>query len=444
MTEPSNTRGELKRVLTHWDVAALAVGIIIGSGIFAVPPSIARSLDTFPSMISVWVLGGVLALCGALCYAELAAMFPRAGGAFVFLKETYGPAVSFVYGWSALLITYPASVAAIAMVFASYLARLVPMSESAQVGVAALLCVVFAIVNILGTKIGAGVQRTLTAAKVVALGLLPIAGFLLSRGDFGHFEGGLSPSGGWTLTGWALAMAAVMWTFEGWAECPTISGEVKNLRRDVPLGLAISAVSVTVIYVAVNAAYVYLLGVEGVAGTDNVASDAARVVFGAQGEFWIALLVVVSTASSVNGSLLGGSRVFYAMSREGLFFRTVASVHPKLGTPFYSLALLGGISALFTMMGTFERVMRYFVFMAAIWFAMTIFAVIRLRMKRPDLERPFRVPLYPFSPLLFLGVVISMATMLFIENPQDALMGLGLIALAVPVYWLWRRTHRPA
>jgi len=252
------------------------------------------------------------------------------------------------------------------------------------------------------------------------------------------------PSGGWTLTGWALAMAAVMWTFEGWAECPTIAGEVKNTRRDVPLGLALSALSVTVIYVAVNASYVYLLGIGGVAATDNVASDAARVVFGSQGEFWITLLVVVSTASSVNGSLMGGSRVFYAMAREGLFFRTVAQVHPRLGTPFYSLALLGVISASFTMMGTFERVMRYFVFMAAIWFAMTIFAVIRLRRTRPDVERPFRVPLYPFSPLLFLGVVISMATMLFIENPQDALMGLGLIALAVPVYWLWKRTHRAA
>jgi len=144
MKVPSISTGELKRVLTYWDVAALAVGIIIGSGIFAVPPSIARSLDSFGSMISVWVLGGVLALCGALCYAELSAMFPRAGGAFVFLKETYGPAVSFVYGWSALLITYPASIAAIAMVFASYFSRLVPMSAGAQVILAAVLCLVFA------------------------------------------------------------------------------------------------------------------------------------------------------------------------------------------------------------------------------------------------------------------------------------------------------------
>jgi APA family basic amino acid/polyamine antiporter len=439
-----DARTELPRVLTHWDAAALAVGIIIGSGIFAVPPSIARSLDTFGSMISVWVLGGVLALCGALCYAELAAMFPRSGGAFVFLHETYGPLVSFVYGWSALFITYPASIAAIAMVFASYLSRLVPLSAGAQVITAAGLCLGVAVINILGTKVGAGVQRTLTLGKVVALALLPVAGVLLGRGDFGRLEGGLVPTAGWTLSGWALAMAAVMWTFEGWAEAPTIGGEVKNLRRDVPLGLAISAVAVTVIYVAVNAGYVYLLGMKGVAGTDNVASDAAGAVFGSQGEFWITVLVVISTAGSVNGSVMGGSRVFYAMAKEGLFLSHVAWVHPRFGTPVVSLALMGAISALYTLMGTFEEVMRYFVFMAALWFAMNIFAVILLRRRRPDLERPFRVPLYPASPLLFLGVIVSLAASLFVENPRDSLMGLGLIVLAVPVYRIWKRTHQAA
>lgn len=443
-TDRSAPSGELPRVLNYWDAAALAVGIIIGSGIFAVPPSIARALDTFPSMISVWVLGGVLALCGALCYAELAAMFPRSGGAFVFLHETYGPMMSFVYGWSALLITYPASIAAIAMVFASYLSRMIPMSQGAQVAMAAVLCLVASLINIVGTKVGAGVQRTLTLAKVVALGLLPVAGVLLARGDFGRLEGGLVPTGGWTLSAWALAMASVMWTFEGWAEAPTIGGEMKNLKRDVPLGLAISAVSVTLIYVAVNAAYVYLLGIKGVAATENVASDAASAVFGAQGDFWITLLVIISTAGSVNGSILGASRVFYAMAKEGLFLRQVAQVHPRLGTPAISLALVGVLSAAYTLSGTFEEVIRYFVFVAALWFFMNILAVIVLRRRRPDLDRPFRVPLYPLSPLLFLGVILSLACSLFVEDPKGSLMGLGLIVLAVPVYRLWKRSHRPA
>lgn len=447
MTPETNHPGpgsnpELKRVLTHWDAAALAVGIIIGSGIFAVPPSIARSLDSFPSMISVWILGGVLALSGALCYAELAAMFPRTGGAFVFLHETYGPLVSFCYGWSALFITYPASIAAIAMVFAGYLARLVPLSSGGQVVAAASICLAVAGINIIGTKVGAGVQRTLTAAKVAALAALPIMGLLLAKGDAGRLAGGFVPTGGWTLSGWALAMAAVMWTFEGWADAPTISGEVKNLKRDVPLGLAISAVAVTLIYVAVNAAYVYLLGMEGVANTESVASDAAGVVFGSQGELWIAILVVVSTAGSINGSVIGGSRVFYAMASEGLFLKSVAKVHPTFRTPVNSLALLGVVAALYTLMGTFEQVMRYFVFMATLWFAMNILAVIILRRTRPDAPRPFRVPLYPLSPLLFLGVIVSLGASLFLENPRDALMGLGLMVLAIPIYFLWKRVYR--
>lgn len=433
---------QLRRVLTHWDVAALAVGIIIGSGIFAVPPSIARSLDTFGSMLSVWVLGGILALAGALCYAELAAMFPRAGGAFVFLHETYGPLVSFCYGWSALLITYPASIAAIAMVFANYLARLVPLSASGQIGAAAAICLIISVVNILGTRVGAGVQRTLTAAKIAALGLLPILGLLLAKGDVSRLSGGLVPTGGWTLSAWALAMASVMWTFEGWADAPTIGGEVKNLKRDVPLGLAMSALAVTFVYVAVNAGYVYLLGMEGVARTESVASEAGRLVFGAQGELWITILVVVSTAGSINGSVIGGSRVFYAMASEGLFLKSIARVHPRFLTPVNSLALLGVFSALYTLMGTFEQVMRYFVFMATIWFALTILAVIILRRKRPQAERPFRVPLYPFSPLLFLGVIVSLGALLFVENPKDALMGLGLLVLAIPIYLLWKKSHR--
>jgi len=178
--------------------------------------------------------------------------------------------------------------------------------------------------------------------------------------------------------------------------------------------------------------------------TENVASDAASVVFGSQGGFWITVLVVVSTAGSVNGSVIGGSRVFYAMAREGLFLRSVARVHPRLGTPVNSLALLGGVSALYTLMGTFEQVMRYFVFVAALWFAMNIFGVILLRRTRPHLDRPFRVPFYPVSPLLFLGVILSMAYSLLIDNRHDALMGLGLIVLAVPVYLIWKRLYGTA
>jgi amino acid transporter len=435
-------RAELPRVLNYWDAAALAVGIIIGSGIFAVPPSIAGRLDSFGSMILIWILGGVLALTGALTYAELSTMFPRTGGAFVFLHETYGPLMSFTYGWSALMITYPASLAAIAMVFARYLSQLVPLSATGEAVTAAMLCLVLAGINGLGAKVGAGVQRTLTAAKVAALAAIPIFGFLLGRGDFSRLtEGGFVPTGGWTLSGWAFAMAAVMWTFEGWADTPTIAGEVKDKKRDIPLGLIISAVSITLIYVAANAAYVYLLGIEGVAASNSVATDAASAVFGGGGAMFVTLLVIISTAGSINGSLIGGSRVFFAMASEGLFLKSVARVHPRFGTPFNSLVLLGVISAAYCLMGSFERLMSYFVFIATIWFALNILAVIILRVRRPDADRPFRVPLYPLTPLIFLGVILSLGVQLFLDNTTDALVGLGLISLAIPGYYFWKTSH---
>jgi len=444
-TTPQATlqKAALPRVLNYWDAAALAVGIIIGSGIFAVPPSIAGHLDTFGSMILIWILGGVLALAGALAYAELSTMFPRTGGAFVFMHETYGPFMSFTYGWSALLITYPASLAAIAMVFSRYLSRLIALSPTGEAIVAALLCILLAGINGLGAKVGAGIQRTLTAAKVAALAAIPVCGFLLARGDISRLtEGGLAPSGGWTLSGWAFALAAVMWTFEGWADTPTIAGEVKDKKRDIPRGLIIAAVSITFIYVAANAAYVYLLGTEGVAASTSVATDAASAIFGGGGALFVTLLVLVSTAGSINGSMIGGSRVFFAMASEGLFFKSVARVHPRFGTPLNSLLLLGLISAAYCLMGSFERLMNYFVFIATIWFALNILAVIVLRVRRPDLARPFKVPLYPLTPLVFLGVILSLGTQLFLDNTGDALAGIGLICLSIPGYILWKRSHR--
>lgn len=434
---------ELKRILNWWDAVALSVGIVIGSGIFAVPPHIAAELDTFGSMISVWVLGGLLALCGALTYAELTTMFPQAGGSYVFLHRTYGPFPAFAYGWSALLITYPASMAAVAVVFTQYLHRWIPMEASTQSAVAAGICLAVAGTNMLGVRLGTGVQKILTFSKVAAISAIPIFGFALLKGDFSNFTaGGVTPSGGWSLSIWALAMAGVMWTFEGWADTPTIAGEVRDKKRDIPKGLIVSAVSVTLIYLAVNMAYTYLLSIPGVAQSTSVASDAAAAVFGDAGVFWVTALVLISTAGSLNGMVIAGSRVFYAMSRDGLFLKSMGQVSPKYGTPTRSLAILGITGAAYAYVGSFERIMSYFVFNATVWFALNIFAVFILRKTRKDTPRPFKVPLYPLTPLIFLVVIIGLMIQLFIDNTQDALIGLVLIAVCAPFFVIWNRMVR--
>lgn len=439
---PDSSRS-LRRVLTHWDAVALIVGIVIGSGIFATPPEIARSLGSFGPMIGIWALGGLLALCGALSYAELAAMFPHTGGSYVFLREAYGPAPAFVFGWSALLVTYPASLAAVSTVFAAYLRRLLPLAPEAQPGVAAALCLSMCGLNMLGVIFGARVQRALTATKVLALAALVVVAAFSSAGRVENLRPlWAAPSSGWSATAVALALASVMWTFEGWADGPTLSGEMKNMRRDLPRALIIGTVMMTALYVLLNAAYVYVLRIPGVAGSDSVAVDLATAGLGAHGALFVTVLVLVSTGGSVNGMAISGSRVLFAMARDGLFFESVGRPHRRFATPTHALAILGVVSAAYCLMGTFEQIMRYFVFVSMIWYVMNILAIFILRRRRPDADRPFRVPLYPLPPLLFLLMALGLASQLIIEDRRDALIGLAILCAAVPAYFVWRRLHR--
>ncbi|HEX9751304.1 MAG TPA: amino acid permease [candidate division Zixibacteria bacterium] len=443
-TEPSGSEspGSLRRVLTMWDAAALMVGIVIGSGIFATPPSIAVSLDRFGPMISVWLVGGLLALCGALTYAELAAMFPRTGGAYIFLRETYGRAPAFIYGWSALLITYPASIAAVAVVFAAYLNRLVPLHPVPQSVVAAAMAVLMCGMNMLGVVLGTRVQRTFTAAKVVALVVLGGSAVFATAGQWSHLTPvWAAPSGGWSMTTWVLAMAAVMWTFEGWADGPTLSGEVRDKKRDLPRALLMSTLLVTVVYVLVNAAYVYVLSIPTIAASDSVAVDLAQTTFGSKGAIVVTLLVLVSTVGSVNGMTIAGSRVFFAMARDGLFFESVGRVQPRFKTPANSLAILAVTSAAYCLFGTFEQIIRYFVFVAMIWFVLVVLSVFLLRRRRPDAERPYRVPFYPITPAVFLLVAVGLMIQLYLANMRDATIGLVVLAASLPTYFAWRRWH---
>ncbi|GAB4327936.1 MAG: amino acid permease [Candidatus Zixiibacteriota bacterium] len=442
MTDAKQTTTDpnrLRRVLTHWDATALIVGIMIGSGIFATPPEVAASLDSFGAMLSVWVLGGVLALCGALAYAEMATIFPYTGGVYIFIRHTYGPLPAFIYGWSALLITYPASIAAIAVVFAAYSARLVPALEPGRPLVAAGLILFAAGINILGVKLGTGVQRLFTATKVAALLTLVLFAVFSAAGRFEHFAPFVAtPANGWSATAWAFALAAVMWTYEGWSEAPTLSGEVRDPGRDMPRALIGGTLLVMTVYILMNASYVYVLGIPVIAASESVASEMALSTFGAFGSLFVTLLVMVSTAGSVNGAVISGSRVFFAMARDGLFFDRVGRVQPRFKTPANSLTVLAIVSATYCLLGTFQQIIRYFVFHAMIWFMLVTISVIVLRIRMPDVARPFKVPWYPLPPILFLLVAGGLAYQLLVDNTRDTLIGVGIIVLSVPVYFVWR------
>jgi APA family basic amino acid/polyamine antiporter len=415
---------DLRRVLNKWDAVA----------------QIAGALDRFGPMISIWILGGALILCGALTYAELAAMFPHTGGVYVFLRESYGRLPAFMYGWSALLITYPASVAAVSVVFAAYLSRIIPAFAGGQQYLAAALALAMCTLNMIGVVLGARVQRAFTTAKVLALVALVGFAFVTLTGRWEHLTPVFAlPTAGWSPTAWALSMAAVLWTFEGWADGPTLSGEVRNIRTDLPRALLISAALVTGVYVLVNTAYVYVLGIPAIAKTDSVAVDLAIKSIGPYGAVFVTLLVVISTVGSVNGMVIAGSRVFFAMARDNLFFRWVGHVHPRFQTPANSLAILGTVSVVYCLLGTFEQIMKYFVFVASIWYIFVTFAVIVQRRKRPDADRPYRVPLYPITPFIFIVASTGLAYQLLMDNTRDATIGLGLLAISIPIYFLWRK-----
>ncbi|MBD3298147.1 MAG: amino acid permease [candidate division Zixibacteria bacterium] len=434
--------GKLRRVLTHWDAAALIVGIMIGSGIFATPPEVVSWLSDPAEMLAVWVLGGLLALCGALAYAELATAFPYTGGVYVFFRHIYGRLPAFIYGWSAWLITYPASIAAIAVVFAAYFARLFPALEPIQPYVAAALIILAAVINILGVKLGAGVQRTFTAAKIAALLTLVIFAVVSGVGRLEHFNEYIprvaSLPDGFSAAAWAFALAAVMWTYEGWAEAPTLSGEVRDPAKDMPRALIGGTLLVMTIYILMNASYVYVLGIPGIAGNDSVASEMALRTFGTFGAIFVTLLVLISTAGSVNGAIISGSRVFFAMANDGLFFERVGRVQSRFQTPANSLTILAIISAAYCLLGTFQQIIRYFVFHAMIWFILASLGVIVWRIRRPQAPRPFKVPWYPLPPILFTLVAGGLAYQLLVNNARDTLIGVGVIVLSVPVYFVWR------
>jgi amino acid transporter len=445
MTDPgasaSPARPGLRRVLGTSDAAALVVGVMVGSGIFATPPLVAGHLPSPALVLGVWALGGVIALCGALSYAELAGLFPRTGGAYVFLREGYGRFPAFAYGWSALLVTYPASVAAVSLVFAAYLARLVPALSGAEPVVASALCLSLAGLNLLGVRLGAWFLRLTVAAKVLALLAVVTAGLFVGGGAAGGGVEAASPlpplSGLWAAG--ALALVAVLWTYEGWADGPTLAGEVRDPGRDMARALVLGVTGVAGLYLLANLSYLRVLGVEGMRGTDSVATDLAERVFGSSGVLFVNLLVIVSTLGAASGMVLGASRIVYALARDGLSLDRLGEVHSRWHTPAWALTGVGLLSAAYAWVGTFEEIIRVFVLVATVWFVLNIASVFLHRHRRPLAPRPFRIPLYPLPPLLYLAAALALLFEMVRADPRQALGALGVLVVSIPAYLIWEK-----
>jgi basic amino acid/polyamine antiporter, APA family len=434
--------GRLPRRLGTWSTAAVTVGIMIGSGIFRVPAAVAAQTGSAQAMLLTWVVGGVVAMCGALALAEVAALFPSAGGMYVYLREAYGPLTAFLFGWLSLVII-PTGAGAIALVFAEYLGRLVPPAAAHVHVVATVLIALLAAAQYRSVRFGAAIQNVSTVTKVAAILSMTAAAFLLGPPGTGAWAEG-SPLTGAGWSGFGLGVVTVLWAYNGWQDVTSLSGEVRDPGRAMPRALVGGTLAVVAIYLAVNAAYLRVLPMSAMIGSPLVAADAAVRIVGPAGSAFIAALVCVSTFGCLNAVLMAIPRVFWAMADDGLFFRSVAAVHPRYRTPHAAIVAMALLAIVYMIFRTFEQLIEAFILASLPFWALSVGSVFVLRRTRPDLPRVYRTPGYPFVPLLFLVAMLALVANSLHEHPEATLTSVGAVGAGVPLYYAWRFAGRRA
>jgi len=431
----------LPRKLGLWSTVGIVVGITIGSGIFRTPAGIARLVPHPFLLLSLWVAGGLVSLCGALSFAELAATFPETGGFYAYLREGWGRPVAFLFGWSELVLIRASALGGMAIVFGEYALRTFGVDPTTHVlgarSVAAAAIAFAAATNIRGAVLGARVVGFSTAAKVAALSALALAAFLLGGAhgaSLDHFAAS-SPPAPLTTGGIGLALVSVLYAYDGFGDVSFAGGEVINPSRNLPRAIVLGTVVIIALYLAANVAYLYVMPVDQVARSPLVAADVMQALFGRAGSVAVSLLVMISSFSAVNGVTLSAPRIFFAMAEDRLFFSALARVHPRFHTPYVAIGLSALLGMALVMSRSFEALSSTLVI--AIWpfYALTVASIFRLRRLRPELPRPYLVAGYPFVPAIFIATVVWFVINALIAAPISTSVTLALILVGVPVYF---------
>lgn len=432
----------LPRQIGLLNAVAVLVGVTIGSGIFRVPATVAAQLHDPGPVVLCWILGGVIALFGALTISELAGALPRSGGIFAYLLESFGPLPAFMFGWTELAVVRASALGATATIFAEYLGYFVPLSQQQVRYVAAAAIILIGIINYIGVQRAAVVMTVATIAKYIAVMALGALAFTAGTGGGSHFAHAWGT--GLNLSLLATALIPVMWTYDGWADLSFMGGEVKNPQRTLPLALILGAVCVMLVYLVLNLGFMYLLPLPQMAQSKLIAATAAEHIplFGGFGAAIIAAVAMVSAFSGLNGSMMTGPRIFFAMADRGLFFRGVARVSPRFQSPSVAIWLATGLGVFYVLQNSFAELADKFILGIWPFYALAVAGVFVLRRTRPDLERPYRVVGYPIVPALFLLASLGMVVNALITDPMNTGVTLGIIAVGAPVYYLWRRFAR--
>lgn len=448
--DPDRFGERLPRRLGLASAAAVIIGSTIGSGIFRTPAVVADRLDGVGLFLSAWVLGGVVAVAGALTFSELAAMMPRSGGVYVFLRRAYGRPVAFLFGWTQLLVLRPASYGAISITSSDYLLRV--FSIDGEIAVAAgltraqllagVLVALVGWINYRGIERGAWVQNVSTLLKMAALVALVVLG-LSTLGSTAAVE---SPADGAAslsvLSAFGLAMVPILWSYDGWSDAVYVSGEVRDPQRTLPRALLLGAGLVALLYLAVTVAYLLVVPLSAMPGSDLIAADVAAAVIGPVGVVLVSGAVALSTFGTLNGTMMTGPRIFYAMAEDGLFFRGLARVQPRYGTPGGAIALSVALGVVFVSVRSFAQLADQFVIGIWPFYALGVAAVFVLRRKEPDVPRPYRTWGYPWIPAVFLVAAVFLLGNYLLREPWTVAANLAVLLSGLPVYYVWSARRR--
>lgn len=430
---------KLRKELTLYGLTMVAIGSCIGSGIFLTPSQIAGHLPSPWLILLIWGIGGIVTLTGALTFAELGTMFPKAGGVYVYLKEAYGDLFGYLYGWAYLLVICSGAIAALSIAFAYYLGFIIPLGNTGIKVVAVSAIIVVTIINILRVKAGEVFSNIFTGLKLIGIAGVICIGFFMGKPGLLRVQTGEAVSSDNLLVAFGLALIGVLWSYGGWQHASFVAGEAKNAQQTVPRAMIIGAMVVALVYLLTNLAYLFLLPVDKIVGSESLAAEAVSSVV-PFGGILIAVIIAVSVIGTAGIYTLSSPRIYYAMADDGIFFKKLAWVHPRFRTPVNAIITQSAWAIILLLFwGTFEDVITYVVFIDWIFFALTAFSVYLFRATRKDIARPYKTLGYPITPAVFIVISAFFVVNTLIEKPKHAWAGLIFMAIGVIFFIYFKR-----
>lgn len=430
---------KLRKELTLYGLTMVAIGSCIGSGIFLTPSQIAVHLPSPWLILLIWGIGGIVTLTGALTFAELGTMFPKAGGVYVYLKEAYGDLFGYLYGWAYLLVICSGAIAALSIAFAYYLGFIIPLGNTGIKVVAVSAIILVTIINALRVKAGEVFSNIFTGLKLIGIAGIICIGFFMGKPGLLRVQTGEAVPPDSLLVAFGLALIGVLWSYGGWQHASFVAGEAKNAQRTVPRAMIVGALVVGLVYLLTNLAYLFLLPVDKIIGSESLAAEAVSSVV-PFGGILIAVIIAVSVIGTAGIYTLSSPRIYYAMADDGIFFKKLAWVHPRFRTPVNAIITQSAWAIILLLFwGTFEDVITYVVFIDWIFFALTAFSVYLFRATRKDIPRPYKTLGYPITPAVFIVISAFFVINTLIEKPKHAWAGLIFMAIGVIFFIYFKR-----